>query len=237
MTGTALTGPNPPRCITITLFDPSGRPRRIESPLRFSHPDLDFASMKALTLPILFAIGTALCWGCYGPVIGNARSPQKIYSPFKPYVFIGVAYLVIAIAGGLVMMKLNGDSYSYTEEGHSRAAIWGFLGGTLGALGALCLTSAMLSFQGPPKPQLVMPIVFGGAVSVTAIISVIQTHSARTASPWLWVGMVGVVVSIVLVAANTPHGHPPKPGGHTEAQSETAAVAVGAESKTTPSSP
>ena len=189
--------------------------------------------MKALTLPILFAIGTALCWGCYGPVIGKARHPDKLYSPFKPYVFIGVAYLVIAIAGGLIMMRVNGDSYSYTEEGHSRAAIWGFAGGTLGALGALCLTSSMLSFQGPPKPHLVMPIVFGGAVSITAIISVIQTHSARTASPWLWVGMVGVVISIVLVAANTPHGHPAKPGTHAEAEAKTAAVKTESEARRT----
>lgn len=167
--------------------------------------------MKALTLPILFAVGTALCWGCYGPVISKARHPEKLYSPFKPYVGIGVAYLVIAICGGLAMMAVNNDSFSFTAEGHKQAGIWGFLGGTLGALGALCLTSAMLSFQGPPKPQLVMPIVFGGAVSITAIISVIQNRHLVTASPWLWVGMAGVVVSIVLVAYNTPHGHPPKP--------------------------
>ncbi len=72
-----------------------------------------------------------------------------------------------------------------------------------------------MSFQGPPKPHLVMPIVFGGAVTINAIVSLIQTRSETSASPWLWVGMAGVVVSIVLVAANTPHGHPKKPG-HTE---------------------
>jgi drug/metabolite transporter (DMT)-like permease len=173
--------------------------------------------MKALTLPILFALGTALCWGCYGPVIGKARHPDKLYSAFKPYVGIGMAYLVIAIFGGLVMMKLNGDSFSFTAEGHSQAGIWGFLGGTLGAFGALCLTSAMLSFEGPPKPQLVMPIVFGGAVSITAIISVIQTRHDSTTSPWLWVGMAGVVVSIILVAYNTPHAHPKKPAAQAAA--------------------
>ncbi len=86
----------------------------------------------------------------------------------------------------------------------------------------------MLSFEGPPKPQLVMPIVFGGAVSVTALISVIQTRNETTASPWLWVGMVGVVVSIVLVAYHTPHAHPKKP-----AASETAAEnPAGTESQT-----
>ena len=100
----------------------------------FSHPpNLDLMSMKALAIPILFAIGTALCWGCYGPVIGKARHPDKLYSPFKPYVGIGVAYIVFAVLGGLGMMAVLGDSFSFTAEGHSKAGIWGFLGGTLGA--------------------------------------------------------------------------------------------------------
>ncbi|MCA9070072.1 MAG: hypothetical protein KDA84_14165 [Planctomycetaceae bacterium] len=187
--------------------------------------------MKALALPILFAIGTALCWGCYGPVIGKARHPEKLYSPFKPYVGIGVAYLVIAVFGGLAMMAFNGDSFSFTETEQSRAGIWGFLGGTLGALGALSLTSAMLSFEGPPKPQLVMPIVFGGAVSITAIVSVIQTRTVGNL--WLWVGIAGVVVSIVLVAANTPHGHPPKKPGATEGESHASAGAMTPDSEST----
>lgn len=187
--------------------------------------------MKALALPILFAIGTALCWGCYGPVIGKARHPQKLYSPFKPYVGIGMAYLVIAVFGGLAMMAFNGDSFSFTETEQSRAGIWGFIGGTLGALGALSLTSAMLSFEGPPKPQLVMPIVFGGAVSITAIVSVIQTRT--TGNPWLWLGIAGVVVSIILVAYNTPHGHPPKPGHSEEAKT---AASTAPENESSPAS-
>jgi len=157
-------------------------------------------------LPILFALGTALCWGLYGPTIGNARSPEKLWSPFKPYVGIGVAYLVWALVGGLVVMWLVGDKFSYSGK-HSAAGIWGFAAGTLGALGALSLTSAMISFGGPPKPQLVMPIVFGGAVCITALVSVLQNRSAGT-NPWLWVGILLVATGIVLVAANTPHGGP-----------------------------
>ncbi len=159
------------------------------------------------TLPIIFAMCTAICWGLYGPTVANARSPEKLWSPFKPYVFIGVAYLVLACGGGLVGMKISNDSTTFSGP-QSPAAIWGFAAGTLGAIGALCLTSAMLSFTGPPKPQLVMPIVFGGAVSITAIVSIIQLRAASTVSPWLWVGMVTVVIGIVLVAYNTHHGGP-----------------------------
>jgi uncharacterized membrane protein len=56
---------------------------------------------------------------------------------------------------------------------------------------------------------LVMPIVFGGAVTVTAIVSILKLrgHGPLEISPLLWVGMLLTVVGIVLVASNTPHGH------------------------------
>lgn len=163
-----------------------------------------------IPLPVVFALGTALCWGLYGPVLGNARSPDKLWSPFKPYVGIGLAYILWAFIGGLIVMKMKGDSFDFTGS-QSAAGTWGFFAGTLGALGALSLTSAMLSFTGPPKPQVVMPIVFGGAVSISAIVSVIQ-HRNTNVNPWLWVGIVGMAICIVLVAYNTPHGpgHKPK---------------------------
>ena len=162
-----------------------------------------------IPLPVLFALGTALCWGLYGPTLGNARSPEKLWSPFKPYVGIGLAYILWAFIGGLIVMRLKGDNFSFIGE-ESAAGTWGFAAGTLGALGALSLTAAMLSFTGPPKAQIVMPIVFGGAVSITAIVSVLQHRADTKTSPWLWVGIVGMAICIVVVAYNTPHGHPPK---------------------------
>lgn len=163
--------------------------------------------MKLPMLPILFALGTAICWGLYGPTLANARSPEKLWSPFKPYVGIGLAYLFIAIAGGLIAMKVKGDSFEFLGA-QSAALKWGFAAGTLGALGALSLTSAMISFNGPPKPQIVMPIVFGGAVTLAAIVSVISTKSKP--NPLMVLGIALVAVGIVLVAYFTPHGPPAK---------------------------
>lgn len=168
--------------------------------------------MKGMLIPILFALGTALCWGMYGPALGNARSTVRPpeWSPFKPYVFIGVAYLVIAIAGGLIAMKIKGDSFSYSGT-HSAARNWGFIAGALGAAGAFFLTNAVLSSRG--NTALVMPIVFGGAVSVNAIVSylLLKNNPNLHISPLLWVGMALVFCGVVLVAANTPHGAPAKP--------------------------
>ncbi len=163
-------------------------------------------------VPILFALGTALCWGLYGPTLQHSRAPgsppaapPEGWSAFKPYVGIGLAYLVIAIFGGLVAMKLKGDTFSFSGS-QSPALKWGFLSGVLGAAGAFCLTSAMTSFIGKPMPQLVMPIVFGGAVSITAIHSAVSHGGMKPAAI---LGIALTVVGIILVAANTEHG-----GGH-----------------------
>ena len=61
---------------------------------------------------------------------------------------------------------------------------------------------------------LVMPIVFGGATSVTAMVGVIRLRSTADVNPLLWVGMAVVVVGIVLVARFTPHGGPAHPKSH-----------------------
>ncbi|MEZ6063286.1 MAG: hypothetical protein R3C19_23305 [Planctomycetaceae bacterium] len=161
--------------------------------------------MKGLLIPIAFALGTAICWGLYGPTLTKARAPAGEWSPFKPYVFIGVAYLAWAIGGGLVAMKLKGDSFSY--GGASFPAMnWGFWAGTLGALGALSLTNAVIASKG--NTALVMPIVFGGAVTVNGIYAWLKLKDLVDVNPALWVGMALVTVGIVLVAMFTPHGVP-----------------------------
>jgi len=184
--------------------------------------------MNKMLIPILFAIGTALFWGCYGPSIGNATAPKvdgrPLWSPFKPYVFIGLAYLVIAIIGGLIMMKVKGDNFDYTGRQFATAK-WGFIAGCFGAAGACCLTAAMMLSRG--NALLVMPIVFGGAVSVMAIVSVVRLGSSVTISPYLWIGLALNISGVVMVAKNTPHGHGPvHPVGETHVETDHAAPQV-----------
>ncbi len=158
--------------------------------------------------PIIFAALTALFWGLYGPAIGFARTAEG-NNPFKPYLMIGVAYLIWAIIGGASGMAYTKVPFSFSGSG----VTWGFIGGSLGAFGALTLTLAMFSFPGKPRPELVMPIVFGGAVTVNAITNLVlsrQQAGAHAPSPMLWVGMVVVAVGIVVVAYFTPHVAPPK---------------------------
>ena len=100
-------------------------------------------------------------------------------------------------------MMYRGDDFSFSGAG----AIWGFAAGSLGAWGALTLTLAMFT-GGGAMPHIVMPIVFGGAVTVQALVSTWMYRT--TANPMMWVGVIGMGICIVIVAANTPH-HAPKP--------------------------
>lgn len=161
-----------------------------------------------MRMPVVFALLTACFWGLYGPALGQARS--ELLSPFKPYFAVGIAYLVWAIVGGSIGMRLNGDSFAFSGNGIT----WGFIAGSLGAFGALTLTLAMFT-GGTAMPHIVMPIVFGGAVTVTALWSL---RGAANVSPWLYVGMAIVGIGIVLVAYNTPHAGPP--GAHTPAATQ-----------------
>ena len=114
---------------------------------------------------------------------------------------------MIAVIGGALMMKLAfNDNFNYTGT-YAPAMKYGFLAGCLGALGALFLTFALTKAGG--KPAYVMPIVFGGAVSVNAIAAFLSLNQGESVSPLMWVGMLFVAIGIVLTAGNTPHGHPP----------------------------
>ncbi|MCA9178965.1 MAG: hypothetical protein KDB14_31090 [Planctomycetales bacterium] len=170
---------------------------------------------------VICALCVALCWGMYGPTLANARSPNREWGPFKPYIFIGVAYVVIAIIGGAIMMKVAfNDNFDYTGK-YQPAMKWGFLSGCLGALGALALTFSLTKAGG--KPSYVMPIVFGGAVTVNAIAAYLTLHKGETVNPLMWLGMAMVALGICLTAGYTPHGHPPaKPGAapHADASSQ-----------------
>ena len=170
-----------------------------------------------MKLPIIFALLTGLFWGTYGPTLAQARFFEK--SAFKPYVMIGVAYLIWGILGGLVGMAYTqkpGEAFlNFSKQG----IFWGFAAGSLGAWGALTLTLAMFT-GGTNNPEIVIPIVFGTAVSVSAIVAALTTKSET--NPMLWVGIAGMAVCIVVVAYYTPHAHPPKPPGAQHAADATA---------------
>ena len=161
---------------------------------------------------ILWAVSVAVFWGLYGHALQNGRSAAKPpeWSSFKPYLWVGIAYLAIAVVGGAIAMKLQGDNFDFSGK-YRPAMTWGFLAGAVGAIGALALTFALVKSKG--NAALVMPIVFGGAVVVNALVSLIRLRGNPDlhTSPLLWVGMALVATGIVLTARFAPHGAPAKP--------------------------
>ena len=75
------------------------------------------------------------------------------------------------------------------------------LGGTLGALGAVCIIWA---FRSGGSPLYVMPLVFAGAPVVNVLYTMIQ-HPPRTApSPMLYVGFVMAALFVLVGAKMAP---------------------------------
>lgn len=178
--------------------------------------------------PIIFALLTGLFWGTYGPALGVSRAAE--HNAFKPYLMIGLAYLVWAVIGGFGGIAATGTQLNFSGAGIT----WGFIAGSLGAFGALTLTLAMFSFPAGMRPRadIVMPIVFGTAVTVSAIVSVIQTRPAF--NPYLWAGIVGMACCIIIVAYNTPHAGPHRAPAAHPTTPETTGAATAASPPTTP---
>jgi drug/metabolite transporter (DMT)-like permease len=159
---------------------------------------------NAKLLGLLFAIATALFWGLYGPALGKARpvtDPNP--SPFKPFIFIGLAYLVWGVVGGFAGVKATGGSFTFRPE----AISWGFIAGSLGAFGALTLTYAMFEAK---DARLVMPVVFGGATAVSAIAATILSRQHHV-PPAQMVGFALVIVGVILIQMFGSHPAPAKP--------------------------
>lgn len=151
---------------------------------------------------VVFALLTAFFWGMYGPALQTSRVPGQ--SPFKPFVLIGVAYLVFGILGGIIGIWATGDNFRFSPV----TLKWGFIAGSLGAFGALTLTLAMFKSR---APDLVMPIVFGGATLVAVTIGLLQKKQLFSAHPMQYLGTLAVIIGVILVQAYASHGPATKP--------------------------
>jgi hypothetical protein len=120
-------------------------------------------------------------------------------------VLIGVAYLVFGIIGGIIGIVATKDNFHFEPV----TLKWGFIAGSLGAFGALTLTLAMYKSR---APELVMPIVFGGATLVAVTIGLLQKKQLFHAHPMQYVGTLAVIIGVILVQAFASHG--PGPSSH-----------------------
>ena len=133
---------------------------------------------------ILFAYLTVASWGVYGVLLHIGRSgmpagPELPHAGLKAFLWVGIAYFVVAVVGPLVVLKMRGSNFSFASPGIT----WSFIAGVAGALGAFTLVLALGAAAapaikggggfGPAAAAAVMPIVFGGAPIVNAFVAMI----------------------------------------------------------------
>jgi hypothetical protein len=133
---------------------------------------------------ILFAYLTVFSWGVYGVLLHIGRSGMPAgaelpHASLKAFLWVGIAYFVVAIVGPLIVLKLRGSNFSFAGPGMT----WSFIAGVAGALGAFTLVLALGAAAapavkggggfGPAAAAAVMPIVFGGAPIVNAFVAML----------------------------------------------------------------
>ncbi len=130
---------------------------------------------------IIFALGAAVAWGLYGPALHKGQI--ALGSPMRALLCVGIAYFLIGVLVPVANLSYQGQLQGFTTRG-TVAAI---AGGTLGAIGAICI---IFAFRYGGLPTYVMPLVFAGAPLVNVLFSM-WLHPPKVApNPILYVGFV-----------------------------------------------
>lgn len=173
---------------------------------------------------LFYVFLTVSTWGLYGVFLhsGQLAMNDPVSGRYKAFLFVGVAYFIIAILAPLLVLKIQGSDFSFPAKG-----IWiSLFAGALGAVGAFGI---LLAFGAKGTPQVVMSIVFAGAPVVNAVVAT-WMHPPKgglSAVPWqFYLGIVmaaagGCIVSLyrpppapkAAKAAPAPIA-PPAPGRH-----------------------
>jgi drug/metabolite transporter (DMT)-like permease len=128
---------------------------------------------------LAFALGAALSWGMYGPILHKGQA--QLGNPLRALLCVGVAYFLVGVLVPVISLSGQGKLNGFNMAGTLLATA----GGALGAVGAVCIIWA---FRSGGSPTYVMPLVFGLAPLVNVIVTM-ATHPPKTApNPLLWLG-------------------------------------------------
>ena len=183
---------------------------------------------------VVCTLATALCWGVYGPLLQWGHGAMGS-GRLRPFICVGIAYVIIAIVGPILLMTLTGmeneSGLAHGWTNHSVGGVsgifWSLMGGTAGALGALGVILA-LNYGG--QPGYVMPVVFGCAPIVntafTMYFSGTYKSLAGVQGGMYFAGLILVAVGAAVVLFFAPKSAPKK-----EAQAAKPAVVAKADIK------
>ena len=128
---------------------------------------------------VIFALGAALSWGLYGPILHQGQ--VELRNPMRALLCVGVAYFLVGVLVPVVSLWSQGQLGGCNLKGSAAATA----GGALGAVGAVCIIYA---FRSGGLPTYVMPLVFAGAPVVNVIVSMILHPPKQAPNPLVYVG-------------------------------------------------
>jgi len=165
-----------------------------------------------------FAICTALFWGTYGPILQKGHMLMGS-GRLRPFICVGIAYLIIAVIGPILVMYLTGmEKGEGVQHGWTfNGIVWSIAGGAVGALGAFFLILA-LNYA---SPIMVMPIVFGCAPVVSTLFSMWMQKRLGEISPFFAAGLILVAAGAVTILLTAPKPKAPPAGSHSAAKVQT----------------
>ena len=158
--------------------------------------------MKPLYVIAAIAV-TMFCWGIYGPVLHPGQEAfaagknKALDDGMRAFMCVGMAYFLIAIVVPVIILKMYGESGSWSAGGLA----WSLFAGAVGAVGAL---GVILAFGFGGKPVFVMPLVFGGAPVVNSFLTMYWSKSLRQISPLFLAGLIMVALGAVTVLSTKP---------------------------------
>ena len=147
---------------------------------------------------LIFAILTVSSWGLYGVFLHKGqdamKDPNVLASEdaaprrYKAFLFVGLAYLLVAVIGSAIMLYSTGAEWSFSGKGVS----WSFLAGVVGAVGAF---GVLLAFGAGGRPAVVMSIVFAGAPIVNAVVATLSHPPKEGWSDVRWEFVLGIFLA------------------------------------------
>ncbi len=168
---------------------------------------------------LAFAFMSAVCWGLYGLFLHSGQmamsDPQN--GRYKAFLWVGVAYLLIAVLGPAILLWMNKSNWQMPGAGVK----WSLIAGALGAIGAL---GVLLSFGAKGQPAVVMSIIFAAAPVVNAVVALILHPPAGGVSSLRWPFLLGILLAalggtLVSLYKPAPGGGSPPPASPSESGS------------------
>lgn len=142
---------------------------------------------------IAYALCTVVCWGLYGAYLHKGATGFD-GNRMKAFLFVGVAYFLIAVLGPIVLIFTSGNGWEMKPDGMK----WSLVAGVLGAVGALTVLIALNEnpIKGPAAASQVMSLVFAGAPMVAAGYGLIVRHSDKPlVVPWQFIVGLGMAAA------------------------------------------